>query len=69
MNAADKWKGVRKKDGRVLLTGIWTLSKDGNSLTDDFTSYRPDGSQFRLLYVYKRVGPGQGFCGHVGERQ
>jgi hypothetical protein len=61
--APDKWKGVRKKDGRVLLTGIWTLSKDGNSLTDDFTSYRPDGSQFHLLYVYKRVGAGQGFVG------
>ena len=27
------WKVVRKKDGRVLVTGIWELSKDGKTLT------------------------------------
>lgn len=61
--APDNWKGVRKKDGRVLLTGIWKLSKDGSTLTDDFTSYRSDGSQSHLLYTYKRVGEGSGFVG------
>ncbi len=59
----DNWKGVRKKDGRVLLTGVWTLSKDGNTLHDNFTSYHSDGSQSHLLYVYKRVGGGSGFVG------
>ena len=63
VEAPDLWKGVRKKDGRVLLTGVWTLSKDGNTLHDDFTSYRPDGSQSHLLYTYKRVGGGSGFVG------
>jgi hypothetical protein len=37
----DEWRGVRKKDGRVEITGIWKLSKDGNTLHDDFT-YIPD---------------------------
>jgi hypothetical protein len=61
--APDHWKGVRKKEGRVLLRGIWTLSQDGNPLHDDFTSYRSDGSQSHLPYAYKRVGGGFGFVG------
>jgi hypothetical protein len=28
----DEWRGVRKKDGRVEIQGIWKLSKDGNTL-------------------------------------
>src|ERR1051325_7183078 len=38
----DSWKIVRKKEGRVLLTATWKLSKDGKTLTDAFTSNRPD---------------------------
>src|SRR5208282_3065375 len=30
------WKVVRKKDGRMEISAIWTLSEDGNSLRDDF---------------------------------
>lgn len=63
IEAPDTWKGVRKKNGRVLLTGIWKLSKDGNTLRDDFTECQPDGSKFNLYYVYKRTAGGPGFAG------
>lgn len=49
------WKVTRKKDGRTLLTGTWTLSKDGSSLTDDFTSFGQDGSPSNVKYLYKRT--------------
>lgn len=59
----DKWKVVRKKDGRVEVTGIWTLSEDGKTLTDEFTGQRADGSVTSLHYVYARNGDGSGFVG------
>lgn len=59
----DSWKVVRKKDGRTLLTGIWKLSGDGKTLTDHFTENRPDGSTFRLDYVYTRTAGSSGFPG------
>src|SRR5215510_15399415 len=34
------WKVVRKKDGRTLVTGIWKLSKDGQTLSDALSSGR-----------------------------
>ena len=58
------WKVVRKKDGRTLLTATWTLSKDGTSLTDDFTSFGQDGSPSNVKYLYKRTaGDTAGFAG------
>lgn len=57
------WRGVRKRNGRILLTGIWNLSKDGNTLDDDFTGYRADGSKLHLHYVYQRTEGGPGFLG------
>ncbi len=59
----DAWKVVRKKDGRILLTANWRLSKDGESLTDDFTSFGQDGSASNVKGVYKRTAPGSGFAG------
>ena len=59
----DRWKVVRKKDGKVIVTGIWTLSKDGTSLTDHFTAFRPSGDIYSLDYVYKRTEGGSGFAG------
>ncbi len=59
----DEWRGVRKKDGRVLITGIWTLSENGNKLHDDFTSYDSNGKKTHLVYVYERRGGGPGFSG------
>jgi hypothetical protein len=63
VNAPDKWTFVRKKDGKVLVTGVWTLSGDGTTLTDHYTAARPDGDLTSLDYVYKRRGGGSGFAG------
>jgi hypothetical protein len=59
----DSWKVVRKKEGRILLTATWKLSKDGNTFTDDFTAIQPNGSPFNLKYVYKRMAGTSGFAG------
>jgi hypothetical protein len=62
----DSWKIVNKKDGLVTLKASWKLSQDGNTLTDNFASFAPDGSRaVSLHYVYKRTDgtPGSGFVG------
>jgi hypothetical protein len=59
----DEWTAVRKKDGRVEVKGIWTLSKDGNALHDDFTGVEDNGKTIHLIYVYERRGGGSGFAG------
>ena len=62
-DAPDKWTVVRKKNGNVLVTGVWTLSKDGSTLHDHFTALRPNGDSTSLDYVYKRTAGGPGFPG------
>jgi hypothetical protein len=59
----DEWRGERKKNGKVQIVGIWTLSKDGNTLHDDFTYYPDNGKPVHLVYVYERRGTGSGFAG------
>jgi hypothetical protein len=59
----EAWKVVRKKDGRMLLTANWTLSKDGNTLTDDYTEFGPDGKGSTVNFVYKRTAGTSGFAG------
>ena len=59
----DAWKVVRKKDGRMLLTANWKLSKDGNMLTDNFNQISPNGATSTVDYVYQRKGRGSGFAG------
>jgi len=59
----DALKVVRKKGGHLLLTADWTLSKDGSALTDDFTSFAPDGAAANTKYVYQRMTPTSGFTG------
>jgi hypothetical protein len=59
----DSWRVVRKKEGRILLTAAWKLSKDGNSLTDDFTAIESNGSTSNVKYVYKRTAGTSGFAG------
>jgi hypothetical protein len=59
----ESWKVVRKQEGRVLLTAYWKLSKDGNTLTDDFTQFGPTGSSTNVKYVYKRTAGTSGFAG------
>ena len=61
VEALDRWKVSRKKDGRLLITATWSLSSDGNTLTDDFTSIRSDGTTNNIKYTYKRSTPGSGF--------
>jgi hypothetical protein len=63
MDAPDQWTVVRRKDGKVLVTGVWTLSKDGSTLNDHFTAARPNGNSTSQDYVYKRTGGGSGFAG------
>ena len=59
----DAWTVVRKKDGRTLLTANWKLSADGNSLTDNYTEFAPNGKSSTVNYVYKRTASGTGFAG------
>jgi hypothetical protein len=59
----NNWKVVRKREGRTVVTGYWTLSGDGKTLNDDFTAYHPDGSTIKLHYVYKRSAGSSGFMG------
>src|SRR5215471_11826507 len=59
----ETWKVVRKKDGRTLLTANWSLSKDGNTLTDHLTGFDANGSPEPMTYVFRRRGGGSGFVG------
>ncbi|MGA2428758.1 MAG: hypothetical protein ABSH13_09665 [Candidatus Acidiferrum sp.] len=59
----NNWKVVRKKEGRTIVMGLWTLSGDGKSLNDEFTAYQPDGSTIKLHYVYERTAGSSGFIG------
>jgi len=59
----NNWKVVRKKEGRTIVTGYWTLSGDGTKLNDDFTYYPPDGPTVKLHYVYERTAGSTGFTG------
>lgn len=64
VEAPDRWKVVRKRNGRMLLTGIWSLSKDNSTLRDHFTGFAPNGSSSTVVdYVYKRRAGGSGFVG------
>ena len=54
---------MRKKEGRVLLTAIWKLSKDGKTLTDAFSGNRPDGSTSNTNLVYRRAAGNSGIPG------
>ena len=58
----DTWKVVRKKGGRTLLTGIWKLSTDGQTLSDTFRQNQADGSTLSMDYVYRRTTAGSGFA-------
>ncbi len=63
VQAPDAWTVVRKKDGKLMLTGNWKLSADGTQLTDTYRANRPDGTITSLDYVYTRAGGGTGFVG------
>jgi hypothetical protein len=56
------WRVVRKQNGRMQISAIWTLSPDGNSLRDDFTGYPSNGSSFTIHYIYSPIGGASGFA-------
>jgi hypothetical protein len=56
------WRVVRKQNGRMQISAIWTLSPDGNSLRDDFTGYPSNGSSFTIHYIYTPIGGASGFA-------
>ena len=58
-----RWKMMRKMNGKVMISAIWELSEDGNTLTDHFTGYRADGLTTNLLYKYARIDGTSGFAG------
>lgn len=58
-----QWKVVRKSGGHLMIPAIWDLSADGNTLTDNFTGYRADGTTSNLLYKYTRAARTSGFAG------
>lgn len=57
------WKVVRKQDGRILLTAYWKLSQDGNTLSDDYTEFAPNGSSSNVKYIFERTAGKSGFEG------
>jgi hypothetical protein len=63
VDAPDSWKITRKKDGKTTIIGLWKLSADGATLTDNFTGYRPDGTTNSLHYIYTRTAGTTGFPG------
>jgi hypothetical protein len=54
---------VRKEDGHVIVSAKWTLSQDGRTLHDAFTSLQDDGSNLSVDYVYRRTAGSSGFAG------
>jgi hypothetical protein len=56
------WRVVRKKNGRMQISAIWTLSADGTSLRDDFTGYPANGASFTIHYIYTPLGQASGFA-------
>jgi hypothetical protein len=57
------WKVERKQGDQKLLTATWTLSKEGNLLTDNFTSFDKNGAPSNVKLVYTRAAAGSGFTG------
>ncbi len=63
VDGPEDWTVVRKKDGHVLLKGLWKLSKDGTTLHDDYTEFGDNGQPATHLdYIYDRKSPGTGFA-------
>ena len=55
---AKNWKVVRKTNGKTEIVGLWQLSADGKTLTDNFTGYHDNGTTTNLHYIYQRIaGP------------
>jgi hypothetical protein len=60
---ANNWKVIRKTNGRTTIIGLWQLSPDCKTLTDNFTGYHANGITTNLHYIYQRTAGGSGFVG------
>jgi hypothetical protein len=63
IEAPNKWKVIRKKDGNAIITATWELSQDGKTLTDHLTSISSTGTKSSLEEVYDRTAGTAGFAG------
>lgn len=64
IDAPDEWKVVRKKAGRLMISAVWKLSQDGNTLRDHYMQYAQDGQvSLDANYLYHRTAAGAGFAG------
>jgi len=59
----NNWTFVRKKEGRKIISAIWTLSADGKTLNDDFTQYQAGGSPTTVHLTYQRTAGNSGLPG------
>jgi hypothetical protein len=59
----DTWRVIRKSNGRTIISAIWSVSKDGRTLTDHYTGFNAGGSPYNLIYTYQRKAAGSGFAG------
>lgn len=60
---ASNWKVIRKTNSRTTIIGLWQLSPDGKTLTDNFTGYHANGTTTNLHYIYQRTAGASGFAG------
>lgn len=59
----DQWKSVTKRDGKTTSTDLWTLADGGKTLTVTSEGNRPDGTDFKQEFAYKRVAGTSGLAG------
>lgn len=59
----DTWKIIGERNGRTIISAIWSLSEDSSTLTDHFTVFNANGSPYSLNYLYKRKAGGTGLAG------
>ncbi len=59
----NSWISVRKQGGKVSSRATWTLSDDGDILTQTSKGTRPDGSSFTADFKGKRVAGTKGIAG------
>jgi hypothetical protein len=63
VESTDSWKIVRKRNNRPMLSAVWKLAKDGQTLTDAFMSYQADGTSSTVNMVYRRAAGDSGIPG------
>lgn len=59
----DNWTEIRKHDGKVTSTDLWTFSDGGKKLVIEDKGTRPDGSSYDESLDFTRQGSGQGLAG------